>query len=574
MKKIMRILVPILLAIAVIGCMIWYLFVYDREFTRDLLLSQARYCEREGKHDTAAWFYDLAYSHADNDESVAIELANQYKSTGNYTKAEYTLSHAIADGPTARLYTELCKTYLEQDKLLDAVKMLDSINDPAIKAELEQLRPAAPTASQEPNFYNQYITVELITDAKTLYVNTEGEYPSVKDEPYSEPIALGAGETTIYCVAVGENGLVSPLSIFGYTIGGVVEPITFADAAIEAEIRDLLNCGDNKVIYTNELWEIEEFTVPADAASFEDLRYLTYLKKLTIDSEVRDQLSVLSAMNYLEELTLLNGRPSQDELEVIGSISTLTHLTMADCGLSSIEALENAHNLVYLDLNGNTIRNISVLSGMPNLQELYMAHNALTDLSALSNVTSLQKLDVSYNSLSSIAPICGITNLTWLDVSNNKLTNLGAVDNLKNLVHFAAAYNALENVSQLTDCTQLQILNISNNNIIDISGLGVLKNLQELNFAYNQVLALPVFDKDCALVAIDGSHNMLDSLEALVELQNLNNIYMDYNEEIKSVKGLEKCPRLLRVSVYATQVTNVDKLTAQSIEVSYNPTTD
>ena len=61
----------------------------DREFTRDVLLQQARYYESQGKHNIAEWFYNTAYAHADNDETVAIELANQYKSTGNYTKAEY-----------------------------------------------------------------------------------------------------------------------------------------------------------------------------------------------------------------------------------------------------------------------------------------------------------------------------------------------------------------------------------------------------------------------------------------------------------------------------------------------------
>ena len=62
MKKALRIIVPILLAIALIGCMIWYLFVYDREFTRDILLQQARNAEYKGKHELAEWFYNTAYA--------------------------------------------------------------------------------------------------------------------------------------------------------------------------------------------------------------------------------------------------------------------------------------------------------------------------------------------------------------------------------------------------------------------------------------------------------------------------------------------------------------------------------
>ena len=33
---------------------------------------------------------------------------------------------------------------------------------------------------------------------------------------------LQGGENVFYCVAVSEDGIVSPLSVFGYTVGGVI----------------------------------------------------------------------------------------------------------------------------------------------------------------------------------------------------------------------------------------------------------------------------------------------------------------------------------------------------------------
>ena len=92
---------------------------------------------------------------------MAIELANQYKADGNYTKAEYTLSNAINGDASVELYIALCKTYVEQDKLLDAVNFLSNISDPTIRNALEQLRPTAPTANYEPGFYSQYLDLEL-----------------------------------------------------------------------------------------------------------------------------------------------------------------------------------------------------------------------------------------------------------------------------------------------------------------------------------------------------------------------------------------------------------------------------
>ena len=234
MKKVLRVLVPLLLIIAILGSLIWYIFVYDRTFTRDLLLSGARFSADSGYKDLSSMFYDLAYQQSGQDENVAIELADQYKAEGNYTKAEYTLSNAIADGGTSELYIALCKTYVEQDKLLDAVTMLDNIGDPAIKEELTALRPTITAISPTPGFYSQYVSVTLEASEGLIYYSTSAEYPSIDTEPYTAPLDLPNGETTLYALAVADNGLVSPLALLGYTIGGVIEEVTLEDPAIEA----------------------------------------------------------------------------------------------------------------------------------------------------------------------------------------------------------------------------------------------------------------------------------------------------------------------------------------------------
>ena len=39
MKKALRVIVPLILILAVLACCAWYLLVYDREFTKEMLLS-------------------------------------------------------------------------------------------------------------------------------------------------------------------------------------------------------------------------------------------------------------------------------------------------------------------------------------------------------------------------------------------------------------------------------------------------------------------------------------------------------------------------------------------------------
>ena len=571
MKKLNKILVPVLLALLVLGSIVWYLFVYDRDFTRDFMLQQARYHDTYGNSRIAAFFYDLAYEFSEQDESVAIELAQQYKADGNYTKAEFTLSNAVADGGTVELYIALCRTYVEQDKLLDAVNMLDNVTDPAIREVLEQMRPVAPTANYAPGFYNQYIQLELQHDGKTLFYSDEGEYPSIHGLTYEGPIALSGGETTIYAVAVSENGLVSPLSVMGYTVAGVIEPAVFMDASMEAAVRELLGADSEDVLYTNDLWEITEFTVPQDATIFEDLALLPQLQKLTIHNNSIGTLAYLSNLAALTELDLSGSRFPSDDLSVLANLPNLTKLTMANCSLSTIAAMSDVQNLTHLDLSSNTLRNLDALMSMSTLLELDLSHNAVTNLSALSSLNNLQKLDISFNAVSSLAPIATCLNLTWLDAGNNQLSSVSGVDNIPGLTYLSVEYNVLTDVSPIGSCTTLKELSISGNQLTEISSLSALMNLDILDISYNQITALPSWADGCPLRVLDGSYNALESLAPLKGMHQLTYLYMDYNK-LTSVDAIAECYCLVQVNVFDNEIKDVSALTEHDIIVNWDPT--
>ena len=571
MKKALKIIVPLLLAVLIVASIGWYLFVYDRDFTRDMLLQQARTQDDAGNAKVASWLYNMAYAHSGNDEDVAIELASQYKADGNYTKAEQTLSSAIADGGTAELYIALCKTYVEQDKLLDAVNMLDTIADPDIKAELERRRPEAPAAEPDPGFYSQYITVTFAEAEGTLYYNTRGEYPSLTNPVYSEPITLPAGETNIYAVTVSNEGLVSPLTILGYTIGGVIEPVEFADSAMEAQIRSLLGAGEDDILYTDDLWAITEFTVPAEAEVLDDLAFLPYLESLSMSDKKLESLSMLSGLSYLNELTLTNCKFPSDDLTYLAQLPALEKLTLSNCGLSTIANLTTAQHLTCLDLSSNTLRNLEPLASMTGLTELYLQHNAVTSLADLASLVNLETLDVSYNSLTSLSQAASLEKLSWLDVSHNSIASLSGVENLSRLSHLAADYNKLADVSILKSCENLTELSISNNSLTDISALSALTKLQTLNFAKNAVTELPAWPSGSALYSIDGSNNQLESIDSLKNMSSLAYVYMDYNL-LTSVDALANCSKLVMVNIFGNEVEDVSALTARNIIVNYDPT--
>ena len=571
MKRTFKRFLPILLAIVTICSIIWYLFIYDRGFTRDMMLQGARFFDSQGNHSVAAWMYDQAYQQSRGNADVAIELSNRFKDMGNYTKAENALTDAIADGGSAELYIALSKTYIEQDKLLDAVTMLDSITDPAIKAHLDAIRPTAPTVDTEPGFYNQYLPVTVTPGEGKLYLTTDGQYPSIQEDPHQGTVTLASGENTLYALTVGHNGLVSSLAIFGYTVGGVIEPVELKDPVIDSLVRSQLQVGADTTLYSSQLWEITELEIPEGAGSFEDLSRLPYLQSLTVHGSIADSLQGMQSLTQLTQLTMKGCKVSAVDLLFIASLPKLEKLTLFDCGLSSIENLSALRTLTYLDLSNNSIRDISALSFMSNLLELDLSHNALDNLNALSSLSGLEKLNISYNSLSSIVPLASCTGLKELNVSNNTIPALTGIESLTALTKLDASFNSVAAVQELTACTELTQLDLSSNSLTDITPLNVLTKLQYFSFNRNEVVTLPDWGTGCALVTIDGSYNKIKNISGLAGYGQLNTVMMDYNK-ISAVNALTSCHNLIKVSVYGNPVKDVSALTEMSVIVNYNPT--
>jgi Leucine-rich repeat (LRR) protein len=571
MKRAFKIIIPILLVIAVIGSIGWYLFRFDPGFTRDFLLRQARSAENRGNHSFAAWIYELTYRHSQGDENIAIELAEQFKSVDNYTKAEYTLSNAIADGGSAQLYIALCKTYVEQDKLLDAVTMLDNIADPKIKAQLDEMRPDAPVANPESGYYNQYISVSFHKADGAIYYSTDNEYPSTKKTPISGKLELPGGESHIYALCINNEGLVSPLSIFNYTIAGVIEEVSIQDAALDQIVRQILGVGTEHKLYSNELWSITELEITNEVKSLEDLSKLPFLEKLTIPAGDYANIGTVSSLTGLHTLHISGVTLNSEDVTAIGNLPKLQTLTLSQCNLSSVAGLASAVSLQTLDLSNNTLRDLSPLKELTNLQTLILPRNAITNLENIAGLQKLEKLDLSNNAVTSSAPLAGCTALKNLQLSNNQLKNLEGLDKLNGLTVLVAESNQLTDINPLATCTELIQLDISDNKVTDLTPVSSMVKLQKLDFSNNRVEQLPKIPSKNVLTEINGAYNSLTSLKELENQSNLNYVIMDYNNGLKSIVPLRNCYSLVEVSVYGTGVTDISALTSMNIIVRYSP---
>lgn len=572
MKKALRIILPIILVLAILASAVWYLLEYDPEFTRDSIMATARGFDSMGEHKLAAWLYDLAYRQTQGGDDVAIELANHYKSHGNYTKAEYTLSSAIADGGTLELYLALCQTYVEQDKILDAVNMLANIKDASIKEQIDAMRPAAPTFTPDPGFYSQYVSVSAMGEENAaIYVSFNGEYPSTQENLYTESVKIPEGETTVYGVCINDLNLVSELTIQGYTIGGIIETVEFKDEVLEQHIRQLTNFSSTRPFQTNDLWDVTELTIPEGVKSLEDLIHFPYLEKLTLENIAAMEVTVLSNLTKIKHLSITNAQLSLDSLKAIGTLKNLETLTLANCGLSTISHLENLTQITKLDLTGNTLRNINVFSGYTMLKELYMSNNALTDLDALSGLKELTLLDISHNSVQSVTPICGLTGLKTFLAGNNAISKVEGIGTMIGLEKVDLSQNNLLDPAPLAACTNLQELILSNNLIKDISSLSAILGLLRLDVSHNEISELPKFTKENQLGYLNISYNKLKDIKALSVLPKIYSVDIDYNEEVASLEPLIDAHHIIQINCYGTKIAKNPFGTDSGVVVNLDP---
>ena len=304
---------------------------------------------------------------------------------------------------------------------------------------------------------------------------------------------------------------------------------------------------------------------------------LTNLSVLILydDTLIRDR-SVLSRLSNLSEpdipdanlraaIKIAMGKASDDpitdfemaffpELEAPNSnirdltgLELATSLTSLDLGtelvsgvgyvnsnhISDFSPLSGLTNLRTLDLGGNSISDLSALSGaisgLPNLERLYLDNNSISDLTPLSGLTNLARLDLDKNSISDPSPLSGLANLEWLDLDTNSISDISALSGLTNLARLDLSGNSISDIPVLSGLTRLRSLLLSVNNISDISVLSGLTNLRSLFLSSNSISDISALSGLNSLVSLSLFRNSISDISVLSGLTNLRSLSLSSN---------------------------------------------
>jgi Leucine-rich repeat (LRR) protein len=300
-----------------------------------------------------------------------------------------------------------------------------------------------------------------------------------------------------------------------------------------------------------------------------------------INSEL-DQNSYYSPLeSEILEITSLDC--SSREIETISGVETLENLVSLNLEENSISDLSpfsgesetgvlsrtlyrstsGLSKLSSLELRNNRIEDISPLSQLSELRELGLENNDITDLSPLSENSKLSSIKLGGNSrLSDLSPLSDL-NITSISLSDTNLTTLSAISvittleslnlenrniedisSLSNLLNLQSLYldkNSITDLSPLSNLTKLKYLFINENGVEDISALSSLVNLTYLSLNSNGVKDISVLANFIDLKALYLNKNSISDISSLSNLTQLETLHLGTNSisDISAISNLE-----------------------------------
>ena len=296
---------------------------------------------------------------------------------------------------------------------------------------------------------------------------------------------------------------------------------------------------------------------------------------------------------------------------MLSDVWGMTELSLSNCGIEDISALEELTNLRTLDLNFNRISDISPLAAMTGLKDLYLEENNVRDLTPLAGLLELEDLDLGKNEITDLTPLkelkslkraavndnpldtdagdaaailsdtfgsmslysldisgLQVTDVSWIGaypeltelyMNNNEVTDLSFLEQMDQLEKLYVKNNGLTDLSSLSGLSELTELDIQDNPIDDLSPLSEMKKMTWLDMKGCRVSDLTPVSGMVSLTSMDASENQIADLTPLSGLSRLS--YLDLaGNNISDLEGLRTVTSLNYLNLSSNSIRDITPL--------------
>lgn len=218
------------------------------------------------------------------------------------------------------------------------------------------------------------------------------------------------------------------------------------------------------------LSQLERLYISYPAGEEMDLSFLSEMDTVTelylCDCQLRD-FAFLGEMVWLERLSLY-GTPIND-LAVLENLTELKELSLAqNAGADHIETVGKLLKMEDLGLQECGIREIGFLSGLKELRAVNLNGNSITDLTPFAGLSRLERLGLAGNEIIDITPIAGLSELFDLSLDENRIEDISALTDLSHLNQLGLSNNQIQDLSPLAGKEELLFLSVYGNPCTDL----------------------------------------------------------------------------------------------------------
>ena len=376
---------------------------------------------------------------ADNEEALAGLADAYYRQSDSEHELEVRGRIAGLQPENLDNQIRIVEIMIQQEQYDEAkhrTEQLMEISDSSdLQALYQEMNIETPAFNLESGSYGEYQLLELTNtyDNAVVRYTTDGSEPNPNSPAYSDGIILSYPVTILRAKAIGYLGYESEEIQLEFSITKPIEAVPIrSSSTLQRIASNLLSRSWNEEVYNYELAQIRELYLMGEyRVDKEELEAVFYETAYSQHERMYNEKGNfdLSFVYYTPFLkTLFVGYQQQLDLSPLSSLQHIENLSLLNDNIVDISPLAGLSSLKKLALGWNQIQDVSPLANLQNLESLGLWNNAIQDVSILQELRGLSYFDIAHNMVSSVSCVECMSNLNELWINDNQITDLSPLD--------------------------------------------------------------------------------------------------------------------------------------------------